>query len=124
PDVFGVSWSYPLPGTKFFERVHAQLGEKTNWSDSEDLAMLFQGAYTNEFYRALHDALYAQVDSWNSPGAWCTKKPDDLNQVELWKRVVGLETTCRNSRPTVLPGVGSDPLVHLQTASGMTCGDD
>ncbi len=66
PDDIGVSVSYPLPGTKFFERVQAQLGEKTNWSDSEDLAMMFQGAYTNEFYRALHDALHAQVDCWNS----------------------------------------------------------
>ena len=66
PDDIGVSVSYPLPGTKFYERVQAQLGEKTNWSDSEDMAMMFQGAYTNEFYRALHDALHAQVDLWNS----------------------------------------------------------
>ena len=66
PDDIGVSVSYPLPGTKFFDRVQAQLGDKTNWSDSEDMAMMFQGAYTNEFYRALHDALHAQVDSWNS----------------------------------------------------------
>lgn len=124
PDDIGVSVSYPLPGTKFFDRVHAQLGEKTNWSDSEDLAMMFQGAYTNEFYRALHDALHAQVDSWNSPAGWSTKKPDDLSPEELWTRVLGLETTCRNARPTVLPGVGSHPLVHLQKASGMTCGDD
>ncbi len=80
PDDIGVSVSYPLPGTKFFERVHAQLGEKTNWSDSEDLAMMFQGAYTNEFYRALHDALHAQVDSWNSARARCsTKKQHDLD---------------------------------------------
>jgi radical SAM superfamily enzyme YgiQ (UPF0313 family) len=124
PDDIGVSVSYPLPGTKFFDRVHAQLGEKTNWSDSEDLAMMFQGAYTNEFYRALHDALHAQVDSWNSPAGWSTKKPDDLSPEELWTRVLGLETTCRNARPTVLPGVGSHPLVHWQKASGMTCGDD
>src|SRR5580700_5590863 len=66
PDDIGVSVSYPLPGTKFFDRVQAQLGAKTNWSDSEDLDIMFQGAYTNEFYRALHDALHAQVDCWNS----------------------------------------------------------
>ena len=52
PDDIGVSVSYPLPGTKFFDRVQAQLGAKTNWSDSEDLDIMFQGAYTNEFYRA------------------------------------------------------------------------
>ena len=124
PDDIGVSVSYPLPGTKFFERVHAQLGEKTNWSDSEDLAMMFQGAYTNEFYRALHDALHAQVDSWNPPGARSVNKPADLSPDELWKQVVGLETTCRNARPTVLPGLGSHSLVQLQKASSFTCGDD
>jgi len=122
PDDIGVSVSYPLPGTKFFERVHAQLGEKTHWSDSEDLAMMFQGAYTNEFYRALHDALHAQVDSWNSPNS--QRHAADLTVEELWKRVLLLETTCRNARPTVLPVFDGSSLVQLQTASGMTCGDD
>src|SRR5271170_1892282 len=74
PDDIGVSVSYPLPGTKFFDRVQAQLGDKTNWSDSEDMAMMFQGAYTNEFYRALHEALHAQVDSWNSSSIKGTQK--------------------------------------------------
>lgn len=112
PDDIGVSVSYPLPGTKFFDRVQAQLGDKKNWSDSEDLAMMFQGAYTNEFYRALHDALHAQVDSWNScfaKGATeRVRQPD-----ELWKRVMQLEQTCRNPKPTVLNNF-SDELVQLQ----------
>jgi radical SAM superfamily enzyme YgiQ (UPF0313 family) len=126
PDDIGVSVSYPLPGTKFFERVHAQLGEKTNWSDSEDLAMMFQGAYTNEFYRALHDALHAQVDSWSPTGAQgSAKKPAaDLTPEELWKRVLRLEATCRNARPTVLSAFDSRPLVQVQAASGTTFGDD
>ncbi len=38
PDDIGVSVSYPLPGTKFYEKVKAQLGKKTNWQDSDDLA--------------------------------------------------------------------------------------
>jgi len=126
PDDIGVSVSYPLPGTKFFERVQAQLGEKTNWSDSEDLAMMFQGAYTNEFYRALHDALHAQVDSWNSRGAQgaTQKYAVDLSPQELWERVLRLETTCRNPRPTLLHGFGSPQLVQLQTPPVTTCGDD
>ena len=70
PDDLGISVSYPLPGTKFHERVREQLGEKTNWVDSEDLSMMFKGAYTSEFYRALHDALHAEVESWSAPGAW------------------------------------------------------
>lgn len=116
PDDIGVSVSYPLPGTKFFDRVQAQLGEKTNWSDSEDLSMMFQGAYTNQFYRALHNALHAQVDSWNSVGGKAPRKESNAPQEpdELWKRVMHLEKTCRNPRPTVLSGSEGN-LVQLQS---------
>jgi anaerobic magnesium-protoporphyrin IX monomethyl ester cyclase len=126
PDDIGVSVSYPLPGTKFFERVQAQLGDKTNWSDSEDLSMMFQGAYTDEFYRALHDALHAQVDSWNSGNEQVARKEHDANASpgELWNHVTQLEKSCRNARPTVLPSFASQQLVQLQAAPGITCGDD
>ena len=115
PDDIGVSVSYPLPGTKFFERVQAQLGEKTNWSDSGDLSMMFQGAYTNEFYRALHDALHAQVDSWNSIRSKATHEEQHERQEpeEAWQRVIQLERTCRNPRPTVLDVCSENNLVQL-----------
>ncbi len=115
PDDIGVSVSYPLPGTKFYDRVQEQLGDKTNWSDSEDMAMMFQGAYTNEFYRALHDALHAQVDSWNSSPARATQKKESVHGEpdELWRRVMQLEKTCRNPKPTVL-STFSGHLVQLQ----------
>ena len=61
PDDVGVSVSYPLPGTRFHEIVKAQLGPKTHWQDSDDLAMMFQGTYTSEFYRAVRDLLHDQV---------------------------------------------------------------
>jgi anaerobic magnesium-protoporphyrin IX monomethyl ester cyclase len=61
PDEIGVSVSYPLPGTKFYELVKAQLGGKTNWQDSNDLEMMFQGTYTSEFYRAIRNLLHDQV---------------------------------------------------------------
>lgn len=54
PDEIGISVSYPLPGTGFFEKVKAQLKTKTNWTDSDDLAMLYQGSFSSEYYRALH----------------------------------------------------------------------
>jgi len=53
PDEIGISVSYPLPGTKFYERVRAEMGPKRNWTESADLDMMFRGAYTTEFYRAL-----------------------------------------------------------------------
>ena len=61
PDDIGVSVSYPLPGTKFYEQVKAQLGEKTHWRDSDDLAMMFRGAYDSDFYRRVRDLMHAQI---------------------------------------------------------------
>lgn len=58
PDDIGISVSYPLPGTKFFERVKMELGEKQNWFDSDDLAMLYHGPFPQEFYRILHGRVH------------------------------------------------------------------
>jgi anaerobic magnesium-protoporphyrin IX monomethyl ester cyclase len=58
PDDIGVSVSYPLPGTKFYERVRAELGPKQNWFDSNDLAMLYRATYAPAFYRVLHRAVH------------------------------------------------------------------
>ncbi len=60
PDDIGISVSYPLPGTKFYERVKNELGDKQNWEDSDDLAMLYQGPYPTEFYRKLHKILHKE----------------------------------------------------------------
>lgn len=54
PHDIGVSVSYPLPGTKFYERVKSQLGQKSNWSDSDDLAMMYEGTFSSKFYKKLH----------------------------------------------------------------------
>lgn len=59
PDDIGISVSYPLPGTPFYERVKADL-KKTNWQDSEDLAMLYEGPYSTDFYRQLHRVVHKE----------------------------------------------------------------
>lgn len=53
PEEIGISVSYPLPGTKFYDRVRSEMGEKRNWAESADLAMMFRGTYGTEFYRML-----------------------------------------------------------------------
>tara|TARA_B110001450_G_scaffold117024_1_gene110607 strand:- start:4347 stop:5798 length:1452 start_codon:yes stop_codon:yes gene_type:complete len=53
PDDIGVSVSYPLPGTTFYEKVKDQLHLKANWKDSDDLTMLFKGSYSSTFYKKL-----------------------------------------------------------------------
>jgi anaerobic magnesium-protoporphyrin IX monomethyl ester cyclase len=60
PDDIGVSVSYPLPGTTFYQRVQAQLGQKQNWVDSSDLAMMYHATYVPDFYRALHSLVHAE----------------------------------------------------------------
>lgn len=53
PDNIGVSVSYPLPGTKFYDVVKQDLKIKANWTDSDDLAMMFQGTFNTAFYKNL-----------------------------------------------------------------------
>ena len=69
PDEIGVSVSYPLPGTPFYDLVKAQLGGKTHWQESNDLDMMFHGAYTSEFYRAVRNLMHDQVDLQARDGA-------------------------------------------------------
>lgn len=53
PDNIGISVSYPLPGTKFYEKVKDDLQLKANWKDSDDLDMMFKGTYSSNYYRKL-----------------------------------------------------------------------
>lgn len=54
PYEIGISVSYPLPGTAFFEKVKTELKEKTNWTDSDELALMFRNTYQPAFYKQLH----------------------------------------------------------------------
>jgi anaerobic magnesium-protoporphyrin IX monomethyl ester cyclase len=54
PYEIGISVSYPLPGTVFYERVKADLREKANWTDSDELALMFRNTYAPAFYKQLH----------------------------------------------------------------------
>lgn len=92
PDDVGISFSYPLPGTVFYERVQAQLGLKRNWTDSDDLCIMFKGAYKTDFYRAVRDALHAEVDSWQQP----SRTPATREHIKfLWQQVRELEPVSR-----------------------------
>jgi anaerobic magnesium-protoporphyrin IX monomethyl ester cyclase len=54
PEDIGVSVSYPLPGTKFYESVKEELKAKSNWTDSDELALMFRNTYSPGFYKQLH----------------------------------------------------------------------
>lgn len=60
PDEIGISVSYPLPGTKFHERVKAELSTKQNWVDSDDLAMLYQSPLPPAYYKLLQRYVHSR----------------------------------------------------------------
>jgi anaerobic magnesium-protoporphyrin IX monomethyl ester cyclase len=60
PDDIGISVSYPLPGTKFYDRVVSQMKSKHNWEVSDDFEMMFDGEYTSGFYRVLHKRVHKE----------------------------------------------------------------
>jgi radical SAM superfamily enzyme YgiQ (UPF0313 family) len=99
PDDIGVSVSYPLPNTIFYERVSEQLGPKRNWIDSGELSMMFRSAYSTEFYRGLREALHFEVEQQHLPLE--RRSPQELSR--LWSEVYALEAVCRTPQPTSLP---------------------
>jgi radical SAM superfamily enzyme YgiQ (UPF0313 family) len=120
PDDIGVSVSYPLPNTRFYEQVREELGGKRNWRDSDDLCVMFKAAYGDEFYRAVRDALHAEVDSWH---AACADEGMPGRVAGLWQRVNELEPLNRNADATHLTagathlGRSSSQVVSLEHLS-------
>ena len=114
PDNIGVSVSYPLPGTRFYEMVREQLGAKTNWVDSNDLAMMFEGTYQSPFYRKLHQVLHQDLelrhkiaDRRSQIADWDESRTHDLLSAidELnadWLELGRLEVLHRSVAPTLL----------------------
>ncbi|GLQ47133.1 Mg-protoporphyrin IX monomethyl ester oxidative cyclase [Dyella lipolytica] len=114
PDDIGVSVSYPLPGTKFYEQVKAQLGEKTHWQDSADLAMMFRGAYDSDFYRRVRDLMHEQITIQQSMKA---EPPERLREAlatldAQWNALLAIEQQHRTEHATP-PLATTSTLVRL-----------
>jgi radical SAM superfamily enzyme YgiQ (UPF0313 family) len=61
PDEVGVSVSYPLPGTAFYQRVKNDLHGKANWTDSDELLLMFKNTYSPAFYRKLQRYVHRRL---------------------------------------------------------------
>lgn len=85
PDDIGISVSYPLPGTKFYNTVKNELVNKQNWEDSDDLAMMFKGTFNQNYYRKLH--AYTHKTFQSSKGFLAVKqffaKPITKSRIKL-----------------------------------------
>ena len=112
PDDIGVSVSYPLPGTRFYDMVQSELRSKDHWHDSADLDMMFNGQYETPFYRTLRDVLHFELDVRRRMVANPT--PPDLPAnvralTDAWFELGRLEMEHRHLDPTDIhstePGV-------------------
>ncbi len=70
PDDIGISVSYPLPGTRFFDKVKDELGGKRNWTDSDDLAMMFRQQQRPAYYKRLHRYVHKRFRRRQALDAW------------------------------------------------------
>jgi anaerobic magnesium-protoporphyrin IX monomethyl ester cyclase len=61
PDDIGVSVSYPLPGTRYYEQMVAHIGNKRNWTESNDLDPLVPGGFSAPFYRTLSRVVHTEL---------------------------------------------------------------
>lgn len=91
PDEIGISVSYPLPGTRFYEMVEAELGEKRNWVDSADLEMMYRGPFATGFYRQLWRVINKEFRARRAAGAVAaalrrpaTLRPSHLRKAAAW----------------------------------------
>jgi len=89
PDEIGISVSYPLPGTRFHERVRARLGEKRNWHESDDLDPLFPGRFQRDFYQHLSRTVHAEFRTRRALGAVRSLAADPLAAGEDHLRALG-----------------------------------
>lgn len=110
PDDIGISVSYPLPGTPFYERVQAELGDETHWVDSSDLAMLFDGPFPTEFYRALHERVHSEYRMRQL--AWKVQRRESPSRGELARFVrdaVRLGPQIRRVKRVAIPNAKAVP---------------
>ena len=81
PDDIGISVSYPLPGTRYYEKTVGLLGDKRNWQESSDLDPLVPRRYSQGFYQTLSRVVHAELRTLR--GARALRSGDIRHAVEL-----------------------------------------
>jgi anaerobic magnesium-protoporphyrin IX monomethyl ester cyclase len=141
PDDIGVSVSYPLPGTRFYDRVREELGQKQNWVDSSDLAMMYRGTFTPAFYRRLHRVVHHEfrarrcaralsplarhpwrVRPWHlrQAGAWVYNRailPVARRRLQRMARTAEQTTAASGQPPALSPAAAATPTRQDEWAS-------
>jgi len=92
PHDIGISVSYPLPGTPFYEKVKSELMLKANWTDSDEMALMFRNTYPAPFYKQLHRYVhrnYRKHLAFENMRNFL-KKPFDVNRKVLKSALSGI----------------------------------
>ncbi len=112
PDDIGISVSYPLPGTRFHQRVKSEMDRDQRWRDSNDLAMLFHGPHSTRYYRRLHAYAHARfrlTGALRGPRASGLTRPFRILRYGLarvfWKAGLMAAAREREPLPSLLPGM-------------------
>jgi anaerobic magnesium-protoporphyrin IX monomethyl ester cyclase len=81
PYEIGISVSYPLPGTGFYEKVKADLKSKTNWTDSDEMAMMFTNTFPPSYYKQLYRYVHQNYRQHIAKNSFSEllKKPLNIN---------------------------------------------
>lgn len=114
PDDIGISVSYPLPGTRFYERVANSILKKHHWQDSNDLDVMFKASYKTPFYKQLHTLLHKDLDlrialknarpADNDLIGNIAELEKQKHDLELeWRLWEASEARFRNENPTTFP---------------------
>jgi anaerobic magnesium-protoporphyrin IX monomethyl ester cyclase len=87
PFEIGLSVSYPLPGTVFYNRVKADLKKKTNWTDSDEMALMFTNTFPASYYKQLHQYVHKNYHRHLAKNSWLKllKNPFAINVQSLRK---------------------------------------
>ncbi len=102
PDDVGVSVSYPLPGTRFFDMVQTELGEKTHWQDSNDLRHDVPGHLSDAFLSQAA-AARAPRSGAAAPSAFRREsRARDGPFADDWRELERLEPVSRSEVPTAV----------------------
>jgi len=87
PFEIGISVSYPLPGTVFYDKVKAELKKKTNWTDSDEMALMFTNTFPASYYKQLHRYVHQNYHKHLAKNSLITliKKPSQTNGKSIRK---------------------------------------
>jgi len=87
PFEIGISVSYPLPGTVFYEKVKNDLKKKTNWTDSDEMALMFHNTFPPSYYKQLHRYVHQNYHKHLAKNslAKLVRNPLDINAKSLRK---------------------------------------